>query len=198
MSLTPPSRPQAPVFWVGVVCDIFFMVDLTLNFFTGYKKDGEIHMRPADIRFQYLKSREFYFDLISTVPVDYFTIRSTCQSYTKATKLFRTIRVIRLFRLFRLQRLFRYSKYFTEQYSAGITRVLKLVLLLFFFSHWNACLLFLVGSSSDSEDSWIVQQGIEDEKMGVQYTWALFNSLSQMLCIGYGVHSPRPSDRRSP
>ena len=116
-----------PLFWVGVLCDLFFMVDLCLNFFTGYKKDGQLIMTPSLIRKHYLYSTAFKFDFISTLPVDYVTIQSSCKSYTKATKVFRTIRVVRLFRLFRIQRLFRYSSNITEQFSAGMSRVLKLV-----------------------------------------------------------------------
>ena len=39
--------------------------------------------------------------------------------------------------------------------------------------------------------SWVAQQGIEDSDISVQYTWSVFASLSQMLCIGYGAHEPR-------
>ena len=67
--------------------------------------------------------------------------------------------------------------------------------MLLFFSHWNACMLFLVGASADSDDSWVAQQGIEDSDISVQYTWSVFASLSQMLCIGYGAHEPKlPSE----
>jgi len=186
---------EEPLFWVGVLCDLFFIIDLAINFFTGYKEDGQLIMTPSRIRRHYLHSTAFKFDFISTLPVDYVTIQSSCKSYTKATKVFRSIRVVRLFRLFRIQRLFRYSSNITEQFSAGMSRVLKLVMMLLFFSHWNACMLFLVGKSADSDDSWVAQQGIENSDISVQYTWSMFASLSQMLCIGYGAHEPRlPSE----
>ncbi|GMI02845.1 hypothetical protein TrRE_jg6550 [Triparma retinervis] len=96
----------------------------------------------------------------------------------------------RLIRLFRLPRLFRYVRRFTEDFHVGYLRVLKLLFLLLLFSHWNACLLFLVATIEDKDKSWIALQQIEDHPVADQYSWALFMSISHMLCIGYGVYPP--------
>ena len=97
---------------------------------------------------------------------------------------------LRLIRLFRLPRLFRYVRRFTEDFHVGYLRVLKLLFLLLLFSHWNACLLFLVATIEDKDKSWIALQQIEDHPVADQYSWALFMSISHMLCIGYGVYPP--------
>jgi len=173
---------------------MFFIADLGLNFVTGYRHDGELVMKPPEkVARHYGRSSAFLIDLLSTIPVDYFvlTTTKTCKPIGRTSKLFRIIRCVRLFRLFRIQRLFRYGRGFSEQLSAGIARIIKLAFLLMMFTHWNGCLIFLVSKMSDADDTWIIVQGIDDSPIGVQYTYSIFNSLSHMLCIGYGLDSPR-------
>lgn len=39
-------------------------------------------------------------------------------------------------------------------------------------------------------DTWVAQNDLIDASPWVQYSWSLFASLSQMLCIGYGRYPP--------
>ena len=109
----------APVslFVINCVMDAFFVVDIVLNFRTGYWHDGELIMEPALIRTHYLKTA-FFLDAVSTLPVDYVALALDggaggggllrAGKLTRVTKTVRVLRVSRLARLFRLPRLFRY------------------------------------------------------------------------------------------
>jgi len=202
-------------FVVNCIFDAFFIMDIFLNFRTGeggatagaptyitnnlplvplllagFIFHGKVIMDPEASSKHYFKN-SFKYDFIASVPVDYFAFTSGGGStMTKAPKFVRILRIFRLIRLFRLPRLFRYVRRFTEDFHVGYLRVLKLLFLLLLFSHWNACLLFLVATIENSSNSWVSVLGVEDHPVIDQYSWALFMSISHMLCIGYGVYPP--------
>ena len=108
-----------------------------------------------------------------------------------APKIIRVLRLFRLVRLLRLPRLFRYTRGYSSSFHAGYVRVAKLIFLLLLFAHWNACLLFLVASLQQfSATTWVGLMDLESSPVSTQYSWALFMSISHMLCIGYGVYPP--------
>lgn len=51
--------------------DLFFIVDLFLNFFTGYYKKGNLVMKRGPIMRRYLRTW-FIFDFIATIPYTWF------------------------------------------------------------------------------------------------------------------------------
>ena len=194
------SGPEDWHFWFNVLMDVFFITDLILNFYTGYFEDEALILDLKKIRRKYLCSIDFLVDFVSTIPVDYFAISASdcgASQSARAGKIFRTLKVFRIFRLLRLLRLgrlFRYAQLYTEQYGAAFVRILRLLFLIMMFTHWNACLVFLIaheyGSEDESELTWVYYLDIEDARISTQYSWALFTSLSHMLCIGYGVTNP--------
>ena len=91
-------------------------------------------------------------------------------------------------------------------FNANTMRILKLISLMVTFTHWNACVQFMIPVMRARDglldpSSWPVRAEIaacpscdpahEDAFIGMQYVVALFNAFSQMLCIGYGVVPPR-------
>jgi len=79
-----------------------------------------------------------------------------------------------------------------------------------FMCHWNACILYLVPTVSESPSgkppgnetafgpkdsygySWYYIEGfhMESKTRMQKYFWCLFKSMSHMLTIGYGVNTP--------
>ena len=134
---------------------------------------------------------DFKYDFLASLPVDYFAFASSNASLSKAPKIIRVLRMFRLVRLLRLPRLFRYTRGYASSFHTGYVRVAKLIFLLLMFAHWNACLLFLVASLQQfSATTWVGLMDLESAPVSTQYSWALFMSISHMLCIGYGVYPP--------
>mmetsp|Transcript_18985 Transcript_18985/g.35246 ORF Transcript_18985/g.35246 Transcript_18985/m.35246 type:complete len:587 (+) Transcript_18985:142-1902(+) len=179
-------------FIVNCIFDAFFIIDIFINFRTGFEFHGRIVMDDK-ASFQHYLHNSFLYDCIASIPVDYFAFLTddSSTSISKAPKIIRILRMFRLIRLLRLPRLFRYTKGYASTFHTGYVRVVKLLFLLLLFAHWNACLLFLVASlQSFGDQTWVGLMDLEDEMVSTQYSWSLFMSLSHMLCIGYGVYPP--------
>lgn len=133
-------------FIINCIFDAFFILDILINFRTGFEYHGKIIMDDK-ASFEYYLHNSFMFDFVASVPIDYFAfLTDSTTSISKAPKIIRILRMFRLIRLLRLPRLFRYTKGYASTFHTGYVRVVKLLFLLLLFAHWNACLLFLVAS----------------------------------------------------
>ena len=93
----------------------------------------------------------------------------------------------------------------------NIVRLAKIIFLLIMFSHWNACIQYLIAAwEGFPADSWVVRADILEaggkplpygDAIAMRYTWSLFNAFSQVPCA-CGVRVPWPraasSDARPP
>ncbi len=78
-----------------------------------------------------------------------------------------------------------------------INKVLRLLILAGFLSHWMACLFYLVGreGSSSSRRSWIVVEGLVDLPVYDQYITSLYWAVTTMLTVIGGItHMKRRLD----
>ena len=169
---------------VNVVC----IVDLILNFHTGYNDGGMIEMRSHQVHMHYLGSR-FVIDLYSSLPIDIFMFSSNSLRYRQASLFFRLESIVRS--MCRLPRLVSYLSKWEDQIrlDANVLRVGKLVGVILLFAHTNACIQYLAARIEEFPDeSWVVRNDLLDAAPTRKYTVALFNALSHMLCIGYGSH----------
>lgn len=81
-------------------------------------------------------------------------------------------------------------KYFSG-WSPIKLQFIQLVMMIVVILHVDACALYLISRLSNfPEDSWVALSGIEDVPAEEQYVWALFSTISHMLCIGYGAFAP--------
>ncbi|XP_018495208.2 potassium/sodium hyperpolarization-activated cyclic nucleotide-gated channel 2 [Galendromus occidentalis] len=182
--------------------DAIFTLDMAYNFRTGVlKRTGMQHkvsLSPVDIQRHYFHGW-FTLDLISTLPFDY-TLPHVIEMFSDTdfvlgARLLTLGKFLGLLRLLRVCRMVRYLTKLQTSFSSSTQwaslRMLNMVLLMLLTAHWNGCLHFLVNSCLDFPDrGWISLTGIKDASWTVQYSWCLFNSISQMLCIGYGRMAP--------
>jgi hypothetical protein len=95
-----------------IFADIWFGVDIILNFRTGHIHDGHLVMSPKEIAKHYL---EFWFwiDIIATIPFELFGALFENKSSRKAIKLVKWFKIPRLMRLGRVLKYLRqYAKFY--------------------------------------------------------------------------------------
>ena len=118
---------------------------------------GELVTSPTKIAINYARTW-LAIDLIASLPIDWF---SSGVSFTKPkeeegkssaaqfTLLLRIFKLVKLLRLLRLARLFRYLGKWEENIqflSSNILRLLKLLVFLIIFSHWNGCVQYFIAN----------------------------------------------------
>ncbi|KAK8770345.1 hypothetical protein V5799_013179 [Amblyomma americanum] len=82
----------------------------------------------------------------------------------------------------------RISQFTTPTVYVSLANIVGLMLLI---AHWNGCLQFFVAMMQGfPEGSWVQRDGIQHRPLFEQYSWSMFNALSQMLSIGYGQNAP--------
>ncbi|EDO49064.1 predicted protein, partial [Nematostella vectensis] len=185
------------------VSDVFFVVDIFLNFRTGIvdpNNQEEVILDKKVISMMYLRGW-FIIDLASSLPFDYayFIASSTTEEQTllrasRALRILKLAKLLSLLRLLRVSRLVRYMTRFEEllNIAKGQLRIMKLICCMLVLSHWNGCIQFFVPYLQEfPDDSWVSTSNLKTASPGEQYSWSLFRALSHMLCIGYGHYPPQ-------
>lgn len=185
-------------FWLGmdVTMDLFFCCDIVLNFFTGYytEPDEVLVMDPKEIWFHYVRGW-FVIDIFASVPLD-LLLTGNHSVLWRLPRILKALRLSRLLRLLRFSRILRYGQRFPFfqkiKLSTFTLRIFRLFVCELTFSHWNACIQWLVVAIEEfPEDSWVEIMGLRHSPRFEQYSWAFFRALSHMLCIGYGQEPPQ-------
>jgi len=199
-------------FYFKMVTDIWFLVDLMLNFRTGWvTEDGKIILHVTKVRRLYLRFW-FWIDLISIIPFDTLVEFVQLEKadnldaivLTRYLKNIRFAKILTILRVFRGSRIFRYSYKFEEFSNFSYDSALAAIKLfgycgvLLFFCHMSACMQYLACVIQDFPDeSWVKLAKLHldcKEPLSKQYCWAFFRAVSHMLCIGYGHIPQRRTD----
>ncbi|NWU59005.1 HCN2 protein, partial [Dromas ardeola] len=199
------EETTAPWIVFNVVSDTFFLMDLVLNFRTGIviEDNTEIILDPERIKKKYLKTW-FVVDFVSSIPVDYVFlivekgIDSEVYKTARALRIVRFTKILSLLRLLRLSRLIRYIHQWEEIFhmtydlASAVMRIINLIGMMLLLCHWDGCLQFLVPMLQDfPQNCWVSINGmVVSAADPALYSFALFKSMSHMLCIGYGKQAP--------
>lgn len=194
------------LYWMAfhLTSDAIFFVDIVFNFRTGViTTEGveRVNLDPKYIARHYLRTW-FLLDFLSTVPFDYICVlvESAFKSLRQpgalsAIRLLHLAKLLGLLKLLRLSRLCRYlsslQKHTFAYCSTVYLSLANMVGLMLLIAHWNGCLQFFVAMMQGfPEGSWVQRDGIQHRPLFEQYSWSMFNALSQMLSIGYGQNAP--------
>ncbi|XP_060551045.1 potassium/sodium hyperpolarization-activated cyclic nucleotide-gated channel 2 [Pantherophis guttatus] len=198
------EETTAPWIVFNVVSDTFFLMDLVMNFRTGIviEDNTEIILDPERIKKKYLKTW-FVVDFVSSIPVDYIFLivekgmDSEMYKTARALRIVRFTKILSLLRLLRLSRLIRYIHQWEEIFhmtydlASAVMRIINLIGMMLLLCHWDGCLQFLVPMLQDFPiDCWVSINGMVNDSWSELYSFALFKSMSHMLCIGYGRQAP--------
>eukprot|EP00884_Botryococcus_braunii_P019155 jgi/Botrbrau1/5923/Bobra.0366s0097.1 len=186
----------------GFVCQLFalvpnyfFLMDLLLNFITGYEvEDGGMEYGLASIWKNYLTTW-FALDIISCLPLD--CILTAAANDINWYNCGQYIRCLRVFAINRRARgnPFRWVDTISDvrkEFSYSARRIINSAVLTWIGLHYFACLLwFIVRVQDFPEVTWPVQLDVMDAPVGQQYLWSIFNTISGMIGLGYGAFPPR-------
>lgn len=186
-----------------ILSDTLCILDIAINFRTSYvgNTGSGFVLDEWEIIKHYLKTW-FVVDLISSLPLHYVILEIYgkrnafplgIKSASHALKFIRLLKLLTILKLLRLSRVIRSFLQYEELYriTTSLMRYIKLISMMLIVAHWNGCLHFLIPMLQDFPTGcWVELCELEYEPWYTQYGWAIFKTLSHMLCIGYGRYIP--------
>eukprot|EP00586_Coscinodiscus_wailesii_P022290 CAMPEP_0172505224 /NCGR_PEP_ID=MMETSP1066-20121228/184569_1 /TAXON_ID=671091 /ORGANISM="Coscinodiscus wailesii, Strain CCMP2513" /LENGTH=420 /DNA_ID=CAMNT_0013281745 /DNA_START=211 /DNA_END=1470 /DNA_ORIENTATION=- len=163
-----------------IAIDSSFGMDMILNFLTAYETSaGVLIVSLPKIAVKYLKG-SFVLDFVATFPFDRVfeqmiredTVSGVNQA-SKLTRLPRVIKIIRIARLLKFLRVYRLQKVIREieqNYNVhqGVSRLLNVVVIIFFATHLVGCMWHAIGVELDLERA--ASTCSYDDFLGVYYS----------------------------
>jgi hypothetical protein len=186
-------------FWCNVIVDIWFMMDILINFRTGFIREGHFVDDDGEAARMYLRSG-FVIDLLGTFPINLIIMAATPDNpygnivdstsdaggdggVARLNRIIRLVRMAKLLKLFRMAKLVRYMSNFEDFFNPAIIRMTQLVFGMILFCHWFGCLWWLVSELEQAgiappdptgEDLWQVPKWLkQEEDFGLKYSHAI-------------------------
>lgn len=199
-----PSNPT--IFIFDALKDVFFMIDVCLNFKTGYIDDGYLITDSTLIRKRYLKSW-FLVDLLTSLPISLFVDLAFDNEFEGSSvrafrllKFLRFVRLARVFKAIRLKKLFvRMEEFVYSSIFNGIKGLIGLFFMIILVAHWVACIWHFVGSvvQDSTGDSWMIHYDIAEADDSDRYIASMYWAIATMLTVGYGDILPVSTAERA-
>jgi hypothetical protein len=121
------------------VANIMFIIDIFLNFRTGFTIGGDMVLDPDVISRRYLKGW-FFIDVVASVPIGLLLQGGENLQFNK---LFRLMRIFKLLRLFRMSRIMEHLEAGSLM-NPGVMRLMKLLVSMIVLWHWIACTYWFI------------------------------------------------------
>jgi len=153
-------------YWLNFLIDMWFLVDIVVNFRTGYMNEGHFVNDDWLSALKYLKG-SFLFDCLGSFPLNAVLMAVDPKNpyndqllqgdendpgVGRVNKMLRLLRMAKLAKLARMAKLAKYLENFEEFFNPGMLMVFKLIMMLILCCHWFGCLWWLVSDLEISND----------------------------------------------
>lgn len=185
-----------PIVVIDLIVDIFFMIDILINFRTTYvNSNDEVVSHPGKIAVHYLRGW-FIIDVVAAIPFDLLLFGSETDETTTLIGLLKTARLLRLVRVAR--KIDRYSEY-------GAAVLLLLMATFALIAHWLACIWYAIANAErpyrQPKIGWLDHLANATHQFYVngtqggpsiksKYVTALYFTFSSLTSVGFGNVSP--------
>lgn len=161
--------------------DVFFWLDILLNFFTTFRQGGEKITDARQIARHYLHGC-FAIDLLAVLPLDaLFLDQDLTLAGLPLVLVLRQIRLLRMVRLFVIFNRWKHQAWGRADYL----RLAHFFVLFLLMMHWIACIWYLIPSlTGQGETSWLSK--VPNADPVTLYIRALYWVVTTVVTVGYG------------
>jgi CRP-like cAMP-binding protein len=176
--------------------DIFFVIDLVLNFRTGFVEKGKIILDTEKIASKYLRTY-FIFDFVASIPYDLviFLMESYSDYSPRALRSLRMFRVVRLLRAVRMRQMIsKLDDLVNSNFISVCLHLSSYLIIIVYASHWAACLWWWIGSAGRTRYEWSWSSIVEPTDDA--YLASLYAAMMTLSGVGFGdVVAANPVER---
>lgn len=127
-------------FWftLDYSADLIYLLDIVINFHTGYLEDGVLQKNIGRISLYYRERTLFYLDGLCLLPLDILYLSIGFNSILRCTRL------VKIYKFWSyVDRTERHTNY------PNVFRTFTLVHYILVIFHWNACLIHMISKNSE-------------------------------------------------
>ncbi|XP_050726592.1 cyclic nucleotide-gated cation channel alpha-3-like, partial [Eriocheir sinensis] len=135
--------PQPMWYLLDGLTDIIFVVDILVQFRTGYLEQGLIVYDFKKLARHYMQSRSFMLDLVSLFPLDFL------QLLIGAHPIIRFPRFVKVYRVYNY-----YYMVESRTLYPNMWRVVNLIHILLLLAHWFGCFYYMLSEAEHFRGDW--------------------------------------------